>query len=284
MQERPIHFRTTLTPEGSPFRADGNNNAIIYAAAPQNIPNTDIIIENGKQRQIRFINAAQTIYVDEQIKLGYPMNYVFNPTDKIELLNGSIYLYPSKHANKIEYLRKCSYNRDSKYRRPNATAIFYEYNPIDKAQKDLETFTLISEAVAIIAEIKGNKPMIYSLGKAFGYQEYLEVEEVLSKLAEMAQKSPKMVIAAYKNTRSEAEEIIQYGFETGIIAANQSKVYWADSGNTIMGFKIGDKKDIIRSKLHTYFTSTEEGKVQLKMLKTLVDEHKNRELAKAVVE
>jgi hypothetical protein len=279
--ERAIVFKTTFDASASPYTV-GQSNARIINFAPQDIPTIAVIVENGAQKRIRYIQGVDTIYEEEQIKRGYARDYD-NRKTKITMVNGEIRCYPSQHKTLIEYLEKCPYNKSSKHTTPSSGHIFYQVDFRQKALDDVAKFDIIADAFDIINKVKKDSNKVYALGKMFNMTEAHTMEEILAHLGKIATTSPKELIAAQNSQKVGTSKLVSDARNYSVITKTASAWALTESGTKVMGFKIGTSDSEAVSKLVNYLES-QEGMPHLKQIQELVDEAHQAELDKLVAQ
>jgi len=246
-------------------------------------PYDEIIDENGKRREIRYISGCDTIFVDEQIsdKYGYKRDRKATSIEKSDLTmeNGFLITYPDDKPALSKYLMMCTYNGTDPNKKRRSQPLFIQIVK-EKVEKELEDGNMKEyEAKTVVIKMKDNEVLLRRLGKAIiGDVDAYESVEVFNKLMKIATKDPDKVLTANKVAHSDIEDTINDAERLGVITLEGSKAVWA-TGEELVTYKVGSNG---KAKLKTYFEKSDNSS-QLQTLREIVKEKKMNESKKEVV-
>lgn len=240
----------------------------------QNIPNSDTITENGKEREIRFIAAADSIYVDEQVKAGFPRDYKLQfPIDLIQMENGALVVYPPTESNKYEYLQKTNRNGSNPNRKTRGiTPLFMLDDAIATNKKLLDEDRLITKAKSIIYQIENDEAKLRNVAAQLTLDMNADPQTLIINLTSIAKKSPKMIIDAYGEEKGNVAGLVWDAIEDQHISFTGSGWEWSGSHEKIEVLpKIaGRKTEESARKQLIDFLSTQAGDPTRQLLESLV--------------
>lgn len=283
MASKAIHYKVPFV--DTPYTKDINGTIVKMITPRIVVPNIDTITEEGRNRMIRHIHNADTIYVDEQVKAGFPLkdekgNFI-RPTelDRITIIDGNLFAYPDRDKNLIEYLEKCTYNGGSKFRGNGRGApLFIKVDTAAEAQISYDKETQTYEAKKIILESK-DKETLRRLGKALlGNVDSLEDVELKNKLLTIATKDPSKITTITKSLQGDMSDLVEEAERLGVIQILATKVIYKSTDETITTYKIGSAG---KSKLSEYLRKPE-NESQLAALKVFVKDAKMESVGKDV--
>ena len=124
-------------------------------------PYDEIIDENGKRREIRYISGCDTIFVDEQIsdKYGYKRDRKATSIEKSDLTmeNGFLITYPDDKPALSKYLMMCTYNGTDTTKKRRSQPLFIQIVK-EKVEKELEDGNMKEyEAKTVVIKMKDNE-------------------------------------------------------------------------------------------------------------------------------
>lgn len=258
-----------------------------YMAAPAAmfIPNTSKVKNaDGGYRKIRFIRAADTIFVDEQEKRGYkpdPLQdgiLVQNNRFSVDRTGNDIYLY--------DYLLACEYNASNPDRPKDARTIFEILDTEAKAEKGIDTLMLQSEANGYIFQLAEK------VGDGYKYDEqkidyFCKLFDVVAEgyavkvqhLAHVAMTKPQQFLDVIRDSRDKVRQLVLSCEKADIISFAGKDVILVGTGGVIKSLEATKKPDKV-DELIAYLQS-EGGAADLKTLTTALDNKRTSVLATA---
>jgi hypothetical protein len=260
------------------------------------VPNTDVIMVDGKREAIRFLNMYESIFVKEQVAQGAPTLEAerkelagtgHREVDEIIFDKGELWVDPTTRKNLADYLAKCNYNGDNPNRIKSRGILFNLVDSQVIAQKQLDAEFVMFNAKKLIFELKDDSVKLRRLGDLIlGDSSAMEDTEVQTSLLNIAKLEPSTanptsgasrILAAYKQLGSDISESINEAERLGIIQIQPSKVIWND-GSEIVTYRAGSKGKI---KLTEYLEKNQE---ILDLLKSSVSEKMEEAAAEKVAQ
>lgn len=294
-----VKYVTSITLEASPYsfapkgiahKGQGNPGLEkIMNPGEQNIPNTCTISEYDdtlkiyKQRYLRYINGCSSVYVDEQIKMGYAAldKYKASQADVIKLEGrGELICFPEGKPSLYEYLEKCPYNRDSKFRTSQSTTIFFRDNAQKKADELNHERRLRAKALNIVEQVSDDPTQLTKMAAVLGLDTNQLASQLVNELGVRAEHTPQLIIDAFGSDEGDVAELVYYATEHNIIhftgfAWNFSDA--TDGEGKIMGMGTKGKQDegAGRKKLISYL-QTQDGELHRTTLQKMVKQKQNQ--------
>jgi hypothetical protein len=246
-------------------------------------PYDEIIDENGKRREIRYISGCDTIFVDEQIsdKYGYKRDRKATSIEKSDLTmeNGFLITYPDDKPALSKYLMMCTYNGTDTTKKRRSQPLFIQIVKEKVEKENYDTELKMFEAKKVLFDIQKDDAQLRRLGKTLiGEVDSYESLEIFNKLMKIATKDPDKVLTANKVAHSDIEDTINDAERLGVITLEGSKALWA-TGEELVTYKVGSNG---KAKLKTYFEKSDNSS-QLQTLREIVREKKMNESKKEVV-
>lgn len=229
-----------------------------------NVPHTDqikepvkgedgkpITLPNGEFKYviktIRFCPGESSIYADEQSKDSRGTNILIH--------GGGVYIDESE-VNKIEYLRKCNYNKSNENRIPGKTAIFEEYDREAIYKKEMAKDDKIFEAQTIVnnMDIEELKAFILVMApdpRKVGDLSSKSESEIRHNARYLAKKNPDQFIRGIQSTDLRTKLHIVNAMNAGIITLRKQEnaIVWTDSGESVLRAPKG--MDVIQYMIET---------------------------------
>lgn len=219
----------TITKENrvpnSPFTIEGSNIPIdLTHELP--VPAETVAIVNGRQRAIRFIMGCDTIFVDEQVKLGWPLKR--NPTaQERSLLTflGGMNTIPEGYSNLENYLESAPWfvgteeQEKNKQRPPHARKLYtvYDQDKIDGEELEFEEF--VTEARSLIND--ADKETLIGLLRlsrpGFVVDMNISVRQLKLRLLEIANTNPDFILKSSKIVKNDRTVIVSKALDYGIL-------------------------------------------------------------------
>lgn len=257
LTEQPVRYNTALLPDQSPYSLQSNPNVRIAHQGTEFVPITDVILEEdtekgsktfGQQirKKIRFIDAFDSIYEDEQLKRGgYSPNYgrLLSGADRrsrndiILIEKGIVEVTKSMKPNKVEYLSKCNYNGSNPNRDANIRILFYLDDSAGKAKRDYEATELTDVAVSKLVSLKGNYRKMQEIAKIFNLDTNGTEQQIYLSLKAAAQKEPQKVIDAFVNEKASVDFIASKALELKLVTFTGTSFKYSDSGEKLISFQ-----------------------------------------------
>lgn len=227
------------------------------------VPNTDIILEEAKnekgevikdkesgeaemvQREIRFVHGAKTIYVDEQVKAGFPKDMKKRPLDYITFLKGNYYVDTVKERVKNHFLQVTNYNLANPKRDTDRGGWFTFVDKQKESEKELASDMMRFQAEKLILlDLKGDSDMLRRLGRILlGSVDSYENDEIIGQLIKKTKveasavsgriSGAEQILAAYKTLGADTDDLVADAQKYGIIKIMPTKTIWASDETTI---------------------------------------------------
>lgn len=248
----------------------------LKALTDQNIPNSDIISEDGEEKEIRFIASCSSIYVKEQLLKGYPRDYKAQDTDMLRMENGLLVCYPPTESNKYEFLEKTNRNGTNKNRKVSSKVLFMFDDTVKVQKTALDQDRLITKAKSIIYQIETDEAKLRNVAAQLTLDMNADPQSLIVSLKTIAEKSPKLIIDAFDENKGDVAAAVWDGIENHILAFNGFGFSWAESGEkiTVPNMRGRQEEANARKKLSD-FLATEEGDSTRHLLETLIKKSKS---------
>ncbi len=267
---RPRVFETALSPDVSPYYfQDGFESGVRKKMAHggmEKVPWIDTIIEtvNGEEtsRVIRHIASCKSIYQDEQIKMGYSLDYRLSRVgnnrgsraDIIYIMNGQIQVDKKTQKSTLEYLDKCNYNGSNPNRNPEKKILFYTKDIVQIAKKALSNRTKADKAHYLINQLEGDRRKLTDLARLFTIDHMGDEAEIIMSLHGRADVDPDSIIVAITDDKTTAAIVASKCEELGIIHFTGNG-YKYHTGDLIKGFAGKQKQDVAFKALVAFLQS-----------------------------
>lgn len=243
--------------------------------ADQNIPNTDVVTENGIEKEIRYLAACDSIYLEEQLKRGFPRDYKLQTTDHIFMSNGLLVVFPHTEKNKYDYLEKCNFNGSNPSRKKHRKALFMLDDADKKNKYVLDNDRILTKAKSIIYQIEEDEAKLRNVASQLTLDMNAEPQALIMQLKTIAEKSPQLIIDAYGNNSGDASALVWDAVEQNVISFNGFGWRWSESDEKISVPNMSGRQteDKARKKLVDFLTS-EAGDATRQLLETVIKERK----------
>ncbi len=286
---KPLLFRSSMEAGVSPyFQQLGNSKEPdlgkrIAHGGVLEVPWVDVIDEKdpvtgkNKKRVIRYIASAQSIYEDEQVKEGYPLEYgrvnegrhKRSRADYIRIINDTIEVNPESQHNLAEYLQKADYNGSKEGRNKTKLLLYYFTDLKVVAKKALDENKNKNKAHYLIDQLQGDTRKQNDLARIFTIDTNFSEEEMLMALHARCDSAPELVLNALQGDTVNAQIIASKAVEYGIVVY-EKYAYLYPTGDKIKGFKIGTDPNIA-FKGFVKFLQSDEGQAHYQQLQKQIE-------------
>jgi hypothetical protein len=276
------------------YTTPNKSSAYTIAGTPINrnitvIPNRCIVTINGSPTNLRYIYGCSTILLEEQVKLGYKEDRKIEDRDVIRLINGN-HFSDDADKTRIEYLDKCSYNRDAEGRDKSIQPLFYRVDYVKESTVNVQLEMAMYEAKKLILEtLKKDRVKLRRVGEILlgniDSQEDIQIIESLLTIANKFENNNKdksganKILATYKSISNDLSEKIDELIKEKIIVPSATKVITVEDNKELISFKVGSP---FKKKLEDFF-QTKDGEAQLLLLEELLSTKKKNSLASQTV-
>lgn len=236
----------TITKENrvtnSPFTIEGSNMKLDITHELPVPAETVCITPEGQQRAIRFISGCDTIFIDEQVKLGFPLKRKPTATERAMLtFIGGMNTIPDGYGNLEKYFEMAPWfvgtpeQERTKRRPPNSRKIYeiYDQEKIDTDNLNFEEF--VTEARMIVN--KGDKDTLVSLlrlSRPGGVVDpNISIRQLKLQLLELANTNPDFILKNVTTVKNDRMVIVSKGIDYGIL--NIEAAGWVRMLNSVTG-------------------------------------------------
>ncbi len=285
--DRAVIFNTALPTDQSPYSLQSNPKVRVAHMGLEFVPVTDVIQEKvldekGKatyrKREIRYMASQQSIYVDEQIKNGVPVNYGkgHHPTERksrndvIVIENGRIEVVPKQESNKIEYLMKCNYNLANPDRNTKVRALFDFNDAVGKAKREYNATKAITKAKYLISTLEGNYRRLQDVALLLHMDGNAAEEQLLMALTAKAETNPDLIINTISEDKAQIDLIVTKALDLGLIEFTGTAYRYAGQDENIKGFR-GKQNPDVAFKIFVKWLGDDEGHADLLTIEKLMN-------------
>lgn len=273
-QEKALLYKVPTT--HSPITKTINGQEVKQVLPRVVIPYRDEIIKDGQRQEIRYISGAKSIYVEEQIKAGFPRDRQPSRLEKQDLTMefGTLNVFKKDKPMLVEYLDAVNYNGTNPDRLTRSEALFVKYQPEVVEQEEYDSNMKRMEAQSILYKLKKEDgTMLRKLGQALlGGVDAYEDMEIVNKLMRIAQTDPDKILSASKVAHNDVEDVIAEAERLGAVKFTPTKAEWS-TGEAIVSYKIGSDA---KEKLKVHLSKSENSST-LSTLRQVVKDAKMKE-------
>lgn len=226
------------------------------------------------RHQIRYYDGCTTLFVDDQPKEKATIDQLISSSRQLEFVHGYLFIYGYDTLLKM-YLDWCSYNADSIYRIPNATAKFKNVNT--EKQMLIEADLLEQEDIARDLAKNADPKKMRIHAKYLGIplvdhitDQPLSVTAIRTEYRKYAKANPKHFNKSYNDKSVELNTWVTEALNTGQISTSiiPNKAIWAKGNTEICDLSGLRAQNLVIDKI-VEFSLTDEGNDTLAQLKAL---------------
>lgn len=263
---------------GTPYQQELTSPSIQWISA---VGKTCIKDKEGipHYREVRFINGCDSIFPDEQEKMGFTPKRLM---DKIPIENGFVSV--ERKGNTIglyDYLEKVFYNLDNPDRPQSADARYREVKMNEKAQELLDDDEIVTNAKAIVYSLRtstGNKkhPYKYDTDRIDTICKLVNVwdespETKLVKLLKVAIQTPKEFLELVVKTEQTIITEISHALELNVIKFDGNTAHYTEDNKILYALGSGNMRADVKIEKLGAWLGTEEGNASLTELRAKLE-------------
>jgi len=278
LPESVVYVMIENATQNSPyfFEDSGGNKFKLNPLGDQNIPNEDNVMINGKDTPIRYLPSyGESLILKEQIDAGIPKIYQYQSSDRIEMRNGKLGVYPRLNPLLYEFMEMTNRNGSNPNRKKNMRPLFMRDDREAKNKKVVDDDRKITRAKAILYQIEHDAAKLKNVATLLNQDMNSEPSSLMKSLLEIAALTPDVIIDAFENNAGDVASVVFDAIEHGIIHFNGFS--WQFSGREGEEAKIKvpnlrgrNHEDVARRKL-TDFLQTEEGDALRQILEGIIN-------------
>lgn len=285
-QDKAVIFSTALLPEQSPYSLQSNPKIRVAHMGMEFVPVTDIIQEkvmvDGRAeyqpREIRYMASQKSIYVDEQVKNGVPVNYGKGhlPTDRksrndvIIIENGKIDVVPKQQRNLIEYLKMCNYNLSNPNRNPKIRGLFQFNDVVSKAEREYDATKSITKAKYLVSTLEGNYRRLQDIALLLHMDGNATEKQLLMALTQKCETNADLIITTISEDKAQVDLIVTKALDLGLIEFTGTAYRYAGQDENIKGFR-GKQNSDVAFKIFVKWLGDDEGQGDLLNIEKLLN-------------
>jgi hypothetical protein len=271
-----------FAPEGAMSKGDGNpGTQKVINPGSFNVPNVFTVTyrdpdgRNQRQRTMRYIAGCETIWQDEQIKMGYGIDYRYSDDSRIIFEMGELIVFPDEKPSLYQFMELCPVNTGSPYHTPRSTNLFYRDNKEAEARQSNELSRVRARANSIVLKLEHDTAKLHNVCKLLGYDMTSDPETLLKKLYRTAQDTPNVIVDAFSDNAGDVAELIWDAIEMNIIQFTGFGWEYVETKEkiTVPDMRGRQREDVARRALINYL-QTEDGNSVREMIQTLVTKRK----------
>jgi hypothetical protein len=209
----------------SPFTIEGSD-MVIDITHEFPVPAETVAIIDGKQKSIRFIMGCESIYLDEQVKMGWPLKRNPSAQERAMLtFLGGMNSIPEGYSNLEKYLEAAPWfqgdaEEEKKKKRPPHSRILYQIHDQEQIDgEELEFEDFVTEARSLIK--KGDKETLLGLlrlSRPGGMVDSnISVRQLKLQLLEVANRNPDFILKSSKTVKNDKTVLVSKAIDYGIL-------------------------------------------------------------------
>ena len=193
--------------------------------------------ETGKERAIRYLQGASSIFVDEQ-----SIDPAYAKVGDIEFHRGRL-LVQKNQVTLLKFLRATNQNEGKTERNTPKPPVFREIVPELQAEKEFDLIAGKRKAVkAAWHDVDNNMEAVYHYARVLGINtSTLTEKQVINKYIEFAEKNPETFLKYHKSPRNTHKYFAMTAFDKGIVSDREvaGTVTWSDTKGVITAVPAG---------------------------------------------
>lgn len=191
----------------------------------------------GRERAIRYLEGASSIYVDEQ-----NVDPAYARVGTIEFHRGRI-LVQKNQTTLLAYLRASNQNEGKAERNTPKPPVYRELVPELQAEKEFDLKALKRKAEDTAwHDVDNNLEAVYHYARVLGINTTtLTEKQVINKYIEFAEKKPDVFLKYHKSPRNTQKYFAMTAFDKGIVNSRDvaGTIAWSDTKGVITAVPAG---------------------------------------------